>query len=648
MATNYNDVIQQLYVAYFSRPADTAGLAYWTDIVTKANGSTVAVSAAFAAEAEYKTEYANMTNAEIVNKVYLNLFGRPAEDGGKAYWADLLDKKTITIDKVVAEISKSALNSTKAGDTDKIALQNKVIAANAFTAALDTKAEQDGYKGAAANAAAKAFLATVTTDASLAAATASGALNATVAKVVAAGTPFTLTSGLAALNNANDLKTAFLAVADGDDNPKTSTDDATINGKVTTAIAAVDALVAGDYTGSSTGVRAALLADQVTANAAALTAANKLVTDANAEIAKVAGLAAAIATKDAATTAADAAGKAVLTADADLQAKVAAYNVLNAAAVAAAADGTVAGLIELDADKKLVLKTGVTEAKNPGVTALLAATTAKEAADAALVSANKVLAAAAENVNYLDMGTAEKTDLTAIKALMTDVKVGDDALPTLAQIGAQEAVLKAQSDAGVAGAAAKLAAFQAAVATYKTDFVANTKVDALTAGNTAVKAANKSITDLTKATADLTKASDTATQLKAYNDTIAAATKAFTDNKLLAPVAAAGALVATNEADIFVAGKTDASISLFGLLGKDALYIGTQYTLNTGKVATAGNNAVLEAFIQQSGTDTKVYLEKTAFGSNAATPELVIITLVGVTATDVKLDNGIITLATSA
>lgn len=45
---------QQLYVAYFNRPADTLGLAFW---MTKDAAS---ASASFAASTEYATTYAGM------------------------------------------------------------------------------------------------------------------------------------------------------------------------------------------------------------------------------------------------------------------------------------------------------------------------------------------------------------------------------------------------------------------------------------------------------------------------------------------------------------------------------------------------------------------------------------------------------------
>lgn len=85
IVTAHVAAVQQLYVAYFNRPADYAGLDYWTNVVAGQKGSTALVSAAFAAEAEYKTEYAGLSNADIVNKIYMNLFGRPAEEAGKAF-----------------------------------------------------------------------------------------------------------------------------------------------------------------------------------------------------------------------------------------------------------------------------------------------------------------------------------------------------------------------------------------------------------------------------------------------------------------------------------------------------------------------------------------------------------------------------------
>lgn len=664
MATTYYENIQKLYVAYFNRPADTAGLAYWEGVVEAAKGDTAAVSAAFAADTEYKTAYANMSNADIVNKVYQNLFGRDAEAAGKAYWADLLDKKTITIDAVVTAIATGAQGS------DLTAYNNKVKAATAFTAALDTPAEQSGYSGDAANAIAKTFISGVTTDASLASAVAPATLGATVAKSVAAGTTFSLTSGLAALDVATQAKADFLAAADGDNDAKTSTTDAAIAAKVTAASNAIGAIVdakvttlpAGTYNAATAGVKAALLAETQSIEAKALAADQKALADANTAISKVAGLTDALATLTAATTATTTAQAGVKAADIDLAAKLAAFNTAKGGTpVVVNADGTVAGLIVVNADTKaLELASGVTEDKNAGVTALLASSTAHEAADAGLASAVKAQAAAQANVDGLDLTTKAQGDLKGIAAAMTIVKLDAGALPTTAQITTEltqlDAIKKSTADIAAAAptdtdkaAAATAAAtaynnFKTLVDTFKADDNGNPLVEAQDAATKAVKADNDAISALAKAVAGLDAANATAAQLAAVNSQLKAANDAFTSHDLQLPVSLSGTAVATAGADIFVAGKTDASILNFGLLGSDSLYIGSQYTLNTGKLST-GNNSVLEAFVAQAGTDTTIKLEKTVFGSNAATPEVVTITLTGVDATKVHLTNGIITVS---
>lgn len=666
MATTYYENIQKLYVAYFNRPADTAGLAYWEGVVEAAKGDTAAVSAAFAADTEYKAAYKDLSNADIVNKVYQNLFGRDAEAAGKAYWADLLDKKTITIDAVVTAVASGAQT------TDLTAYNNKVKAATAFTAALDTATEQKGYSGDAANAIAKSFISSVTTDASLAAAIAPATLGATVAKSVAAGTAFSLASGLEALNVATVAKADFLAAADGDNNAKTSTTDAAIGTKVTTAITGVDTLVAGDYTGATAGVRSVLLQSQMSLNAATLADAQAAAATANANIAKVAGLTDAISALDAAKTATKTAQTAQITAEADLAAKVASYNVVNptkVAAVAANGEITINGtkVVTLDADGKLVLATDVTETTNPGVTTLLNASVATEAAQKTTADAVTAQGNAQTSVDTLDLSAAAQTKLKDVAAAMTIVDLADGATPTSAQIktelsqldainksaaavAAQTGATQAQKDAATAAAKA-YNDFKGLVDAFVAADTDNPLISKLGTANAAVTSAQDNISNLTKAVTALDTANATAAQLAAVNGQVKAAQDAFTTNKLMLPVtldATHTSAVATADADIFVVAKgaKDSTITNFGLLGSDSLYIGTQYTLNTGDYTKgAGNNAVLEAFLVKSGSDTKLVLETSAFGSNAATPEIVTITLTGTDSTKVHLTNGIITVA---
>jgi hypothetical protein len=136
--TEYN--VQKLYVEYFSRPADNGGLSYWTGILNQYPDGIQVASRDFSNSAEYKQTYAGMDNAAVVNTVYQHIFGRSAEGNGVGnYWTNLLDKKVITIDNVVTQIAAGAQGS------DKDAFNGKVAAAVTFTQHLDTSAEQHAY-----------------------------------------------------------------------------------------------------------------------------------------------------------------------------------------------------------------------------------------------------------------------------------------------------------------------------------------------------------------------------------------------------------------------------------------------------------------------------------------------------------------------
>lgn len=210
----YTEAVQKLYVAYFSRPADAAGLAYWENVVTAAKGNTSAVSAAFAASQEYKDTFAGQSAYQVINTIYQNLFGRPAEAAALTFWGQGLLNGNFTIDNAVTAIASGAQG------TDLVAYNSKVAAATAFTAALDTSAEMIGYNGTAANNAAKAWLAGITTDAQLKAAIEPAALNGTVGTVTnppVVGQTYVVGAGVETLvgTSANDTFIARNVGADG-------------------------------------------------------------------------------------------------------------------------------------------------------------------------------------------------------------------------------------------------------------------------------------------------------------------------------------------------------------------------------------------------------------------------------------------------
>lgn len=467
MATTYYNDIAKLYVAYFNRPADPAGLAYWEGRVEAANGSTAAVSAEFASSAEYKATYAGMTNEQIVDKIYQNLFGRAAEADGKKYWADLMTAGKITIDAAVADISKAALGS------DKTAFNNKVTAGLAFTAALDTDAEKAGYN-ADSVAAAKTWLSTVTDDASLAAATTPSALNGTVATIVAAGTPFTAAGAIAQLDAASSALETFVKSVDLDDDSTTVTTADQIKAAKVDAVGTVAADLSNASAGTlftsttSATVRDALIGEQQSINAKALTAAQETLTKANAALAEVDGLTAAQTTLTSANAALKAANTANTAAKADEAAKEAAFEITNggdATFAGAALTFTPTGkaavtLADIDPiTHKATLTDGVDATKYAGLTDLIASYNATVSAASNVSKAQTNVDNAKLVVNMLDVAPDTAGHITANgiqyteKQLIAEIAakvnaatpdtVADGATPTVAQIQTALAVLNA-------------------------------------------------------------------------------------------------------------------------------------------------------------------------------------------------------------
>lgn len=568
--------VQELYVAYFGRPADPAGLDYWTNVVAANEGSTAAVSATFAASPEYIVTFYGKTNTQIVDQIYTNLFNRPADATGRAYWVDLLDKGTIKVDTIVAEVAAAALT------TDAERVENKVAAATAFTTALDTPAEVAGYGNFDAIAEAKKFIAGITTDASLTSALVPATLNASVAAVVKAGTPFALESGVAALRAADKAMADFVKA-----NNLTAT-GVTVEAQADARVAAAELALVTEvpsWTGT-TAVKAAALADETKARADALTAANKELSDAR--TAAGSQIASIVDNVVRAQTALDQALTAQVQATGALTTAAAVYGSAAKGVVAAGAGdvtftagGTTTTLINIDPVTGVAtLAAGITETTNPGVTALLNAARADAQADLTVIGAGRAL--------------------TAANTVKTDLNATDEA-----------------------------------------------KADLIISETTEQATAQADVTDLAKLVANLTAANNLVKQYDALDAAIDVANADFVAAGYLTPAALDNTFTpALTGSDVFTLGNQDAvTVTNFGVSGDDVIYVGKNFTLNTGAVST-GVDTAMEIFFVQNGGNAEVHVEKAAYGSTQG--DVIVISLVGVDATDLQLTDGVISLKDGA
>lgn len=391
MATQFDTQLQQLYVAYFNRPADPAGLAFYADKLETGATDIAAISASFAQSGEYKAAYNQTTYTGVVTAVYQNLFGHAPDQAGLTLYADALANGSMTVAQMVTWISNGALGA------DKIAYDSKVQVAVAFTNALDTEAEATAYNNADAQAAAKEMLSGIKTAAQATAAVEPTALDAAVAAVIKAGTPFTLESGLAALGAAQEARADFLEEQDA---TATEIGDAVREARSDLA----DQIDDTGFAGASVGVQAALIADQTDYNAEALEDANARLETAQANVAKVAGLSDAVVSATAAATAADAAADAASEAAGTYDIAQNTFEVRNSTATVAgtALDGnlvitnaTGATIASTNATTGVVtIASGVTAANYVGLQEFVAAANAtvaaqadaEAAADAALIA----------------------------------------------------------------------------------------------------------------------------------------------------------------------------------------------------------------------------------------------------------------------
>jgi len=199
--------LQQAYLAYFGRPADPSGLAYYAE-KTEAQ-----VKAAFSASPESQAFFGSMAVAAQINAIYQNLFNRDAEPAGLTYWAQEIGSGRLSLADAAMGILAGAQND------DKTAVANKLAASDSFTTALNTTAEILGYAGAAAIAPARAYLKAVDATAATLT-TAVAGVDASVTTVITAGSAvagqtFTLTTGADNFTgtSGNDTINAFIGAA---------------------------------------------------------------------------------------------------------------------------------------------------------------------------------------------------------------------------------------------------------------------------------------------------------------------------------------------------------------------------------------------------------------------------------------------------
>lgn len=222
------DSVQSLYIAYYGRPADPAGLNYWTG---RANAEGLdAVVNAFGNSTEATNLYGNLTIQARVNNLYQNMFGRNADVEGLNFYTGKVLDGTYTLATLAKHILDGVNPNVPASKADGDTLAKKLAAANAFTTDLNTSVDKIlKYDDATEVTQGVSFLAGITsatTDAEITSkvTTATGALVGT-----SNGQTFTLTNGTDTAT-ANVFEAPLVYTPGGNDRINSLQDEDTLTG----------------------------------------------------------------------------------------------------------------------------------------------------------------------------------------------------------------------------------------------------------------------------------------------------------------------------------------------------------------------------------------------------------------------------------
>ena len=137
----YDWQVQQMYIAYYGRPGDPAGVDYWAERLAGVGGNWIGdVVDAFGSSAEYTERFGSLDEVTLIDNLFLQLYNRIADVTGMAYYMDLLNGGNRTgynpsfRQSTLAQIALDIANGAQG--EDQVILRNKLSIADYFTLAI--------------------------------------------------------------------------------------------------------------------------------------------------------------------------------------------------------------------------------------------------------------------------------------------------------------------------------------------------------------------------------------------------------------------------------------------------------------------------------------------------------------------------------
>ena len=176
-ASDYENVVQELYISYFGRPADPVGLTNFEaqllaagapndiQLLVQAYGTNATVKTlidSFGTSRESVTLYGNSSATDFVTAVFQHVLNRAPQTAGLNYWVGAINSGSLSQGNAALAIMAGGLaNTTSQGLLDAQLIENRVDVAEQFTASVSSENAVGAYRGAPAANIARGMLSDV-------------------------------------------------------------------------------------------------------------------------------------------------------------------------------------------------------------------------------------------------------------------------------------------------------------------------------------------------------------------------------------------------------------------------------------------------------------------------------------------------------
>jgi hypothetical protein len=127
------DQVQSMYIGYYGRPGDPAGVDYWVGRLEAVGGNLDAIVDAFGYSDEYLQRFGSLSAADMINAFYQQIFNRAADPAGMGYYLGELNAGRMTLATIAKNIWDGAINE------DALIVSNKLAVASYATERVDSE-----------------------------------------------------------------------------------------------------------------------------------------------------------------------------------------------------------------------------------------------------------------------------------------------------------------------------------------------------------------------------------------------------------------------------------------------------------------------------------------------------------------------------